>query len=135
MIYLTKKIYLSIISVIFLSYSSLSAGELADLRELNKLAQQELIALKATGIGDHHPHIAAKEKQILELENKISDLRDVHEEVVILLRGTSSFHMKGHAKFEKTDKALPSLLLQGWKIKSITPLDGEASYVWLTRGS
>ncbi|MGJ8657097.1 MAG: hypothetical protein ACSHX6_11660 [Akkermansiaceae bacterium] len=111
----------------------LSAGELEDLIELKKTALQELVALQATGIGEQHPQIAAKEKQIVELEEKITDCKETHEEMVILLKGTSSLHLQGHAKFGKTEKALPTLLLQGWKIKTLIPAGEDKAYVWLIR--
>jgi len=109
------------------------AGDLEDFIELKKTALLELGALKATGIGEQHPQIVAKENQIIQIEDKISACKESHEEMVILLKGTASIHMKGHPKFGKTENALPTLLLQRWKIKTIIPAGEGKAYMWLTR--
>ena len=109
------------------------AGDLENFIELKKTALQELLALKAAGIGKQHPQIIAKENQIIEIEEKISTCKESHEDMVIFLKGTASIHMKAHPKFKKTEHALPTLLLQGWKIKTIIPAGDDKAYIWLTR--
>lgn len=128
-----NKLCAAIITFCLYSSSQLIAGELENLIELKKTALQELVALEATGIGEQHPQIVAKEKQILEIEDKIITCKDSHEEIVILLEGSSSVYMNGHPKFEKSENALPTLLLSGWKIKSVIPAGDKQAYVWLTR--
>ena len=129
----TKKLYATIISSCLIFTGQLIAGDLEDFIELKKTALQELVALKATGIGEQHPQIVAKENQLVEIEDKISACKESHEDMVIVLNGTASIHMKGHPKFGKTENALPTLLLQRWKIKTIIPAGEGKAYMWLTR--
>ena len=111
----------------------LSAGELEDLIELKQLTNKELTDLKATGLGKQHRKIIVKEEQISIIKDKIIALKETKEEIIILLNGFSSLHMKGNVKFAKTETALPTLQLQGWKIKTIIPTGEDKAYVWLTR--
>ncbi len=131
---LFTKFILAVNLTLCLSIShQLRAGELEDFIELKKTAIKELVNLKASGKGERHPEVLTKVQLITELENKISTCKESHEEIIILLKGTSSFYLKGHSKFGKTDTALPTLLLTGWKIKTMTPAGEDKAYVLLTR--
>ena len=129
----TKNIFVAILTLCLSTTPHLLASETEDLIQLKKTAIEELAALKAKGIGGQPPQITIKEKQILELEDKITKHKETHEEIIIQLVGTSSVHLKGHSKFGKTESALPTLLLQGWKIKTIIPAGEDKAYIWLIR--
>ena len=111
----------------------LSSGELGDLTNLKNTASKDLITLKSSGIGHKHPEIIAKEQEIHKLQIKIENLRSSSQQVVVMLKGTSSFYLKGHAKFNKSETALPELLLNNWRIESMMSVGDEKAYVWLTR--
>jgi len=128
-----NKLCVAIIASSTLITSQLFAGDLEDLLELKKNSIQELAKLKTIGKGEKHPQVIAKEKLIIEIEDKINNCKESHEELIILLKGTTSLHMKGHSMFQKTEHALPTLLLQGWKIKNMVPAGEQQAYVWLTR--
>jgi len=121
------------ICLIILTTQYLSSGELEDLTNLKNTASKNLLALKSSGIGHRHPEIIAKEKEIDKLQIKIENLRNSSQQVVILIKGTSSLYLEGHQKFNKSKTALPELLLNNWKIQNIVPAGDEKAYVWLSR--
>jgi len=127
------KLYTIFTYFLLLTIKPIAAGELEDIVTLKNKAQEQLITLKSTGVGHKHPEILAKEKEIRKLEHQIENLESSFEEVVILIKGTSSYYLKGHQKFGKSETALTQLLLNNWKIQNIVSAGDEKAYVWLTR--
>jgi len=138
--------YFLTFSFIVTSVTFSQAGKLEVLEDLRTKNTLKLAELKAIGLGHAHPKIKQIEKTIEKLDLEITNAKELRQEIIILIEGTKSKYLAGHARHGKTDKALTELLKAGWKIEQIIPAGTtkevpknqqeanlmKAAYVWLS---
>ncbi len=122
------------------------AGKLDDLTKLRSEVSLALDSLKVSGLGHAHPKIKEMQKVLGTLELQIENTKELQQEIIILIEGTKSKYLAGHARYEKSDIALTELLEAGWKIEKIISAGTtkelpeiqeeadllKAAYVWLS---
>ena len=142
-----KKQLLTIILSIGTSSSTFAqAGKLEALSKLQVKTSVALNTLKASGLGDSHPKMLELTRTMAVLDLEIENTKDLHQEIIILIDGTKSNYLEGHARHGKTDSALTELLNAGWKIEQIIQAESHhkaakitvdnklknAAFVWLS---
>ncbi len=138
--------YIITLTIVISTATLSQAGKLDDLTKLRTDLSLSLDNLKASGLGHAHPKIKELQKALGTLDLEIENTKELHRDIIVLVEGTESKYLAGHARHGKTDTALTELLNTGWKIEKIIPAGTtqevpknqqeanllKAAYVWLS---